>query len=325
MQSPTRFVLPLALLMLPSLAQAGQPAARKAKVAVLDIKVVGAVDPQELQGLSALIASEASKGPARVISGADLSALLGFDRQKKLLGCSEGSCLAEIGGALGVDYLLTSEVSRVGKLYLLSLTLLDVARAQALQRLTRRAQSAEALVDVTIEAVGAILRDGLPPTSSAPAVATSPQPEPRPADAPVAAPPAAEAKAAKAPIAEATPQLAIEAGAPTSSRKKVGYALDGVGVALLAAGGAFGYLELQSYNAAKKIMEDAKAGQVVSKADFDSAQTKAKRLALAADVSYVLGAVCAGFGLYYTFSGAPVTVGAAPTVGGGGLIVAGGL
>jgi hypothetical protein len=41
----------------------------------------------------------------RVLAGADIAALLGFERQRQLLGYEESGCLAEIGWALGAHYL----------------------------------------------------------------------------------------------------------------------------------------------------------------------------------------------------------------------------
>src|SRR6185295_5852068 len=49
----------------------------------------------------------------------DIAALLGLERQKQLLGCSDeqASCLAELAGALGVDGLLTGSLGKVGNGY----------------------------------------------------------------------------------------------------------------------------------------------------------------------------------------------------------------
>jgi hypothetical protein len=118
------------------------------KVAVLDLKTTGTFEPKLVLGLSNLIASEAARHPVRVISGADLTSLLGLERQKQLLGCSESSCMAEIGGALGVDYLLVTDVSKVGEVWLFTANLLDVRKARAVARVTERTQDQSRLVDL---------------------------------------------------------------------------------------------------------------------------------------------------------------------------------
>jgi len=95
------------------------------RIAVLDVQATGAGDRKTVEGLSPLLASEVARRPGlTVVAGSDLRALVGFERQKQLLGCTEGSCLTEIAGALGVAYLVSSECSKVGSTWLLSLALL---------------------------------------------------------------------------------------------------------------------------------------------------------------------------------------------------------
>ena len=130
----------------PLAAHAGE--ARVLKIAVLEVKAVGTFDPKTVAGLGSLIATEAGRYPAKVVAGADLLALIGFDKQKQLLGCTDNSCLVQIGGALGVDFLLTSEVAAVGDRWLLTTTLLDVVKASALARSTKQAKTPGDLVDL---------------------------------------------------------------------------------------------------------------------------------------------------------------------------------
>ncbi len=132
---------------------------RKTRVAVLDVQYAGAGDRKTVEGLSALLASEVARRPSlTVLAGADLRALVGFERQKQLVGCTESSCIAELAGALGVAYLVSSEVSKVGSTWLLSLTLLDANKAMAQSRLTRKAYSDDQLVDETAGAVDELLK-----------------------------------------------------------------------------------------------------------------------------------------------------------------------
>jgi TolB-like protein len=134
-------------------------APRKVRIAVLDVQYAGAGDRKTVEGLSALLASEVARRPnLTVIAGSDLRALVGFERQKALLGCTESSCITELAGALGVAYLVSSEVSKVGSTWLLSLTLLDANKAMAQGRLTRKAYSDDQLVDETSNAVDELLK-----------------------------------------------------------------------------------------------------------------------------------------------------------------------
>jgi TolB-like protein len=47
-----------------------------------------------------------------VTTPADLRAVLGLERQRQLLGCSESSCLAELTGALGAEYVVPGQLAR---------------------------------------------------------------------------------------------------------------------------------------------------------------------------------------------------------------------
>src|SRR5688572_24149396 len=52
-------------------------------------------------------------GKIQVATKAEVSAVLGMERQRNLLGCSEqGSCMAELAGALGVDGIITGSLAR---------------------------------------------------------------------------------------------------------------------------------------------------------------------------------------------------------------------
>jgi len=138
--------------------EAGAKAPPKVRVAVLDVQYAGTGDRKAVEGLSAFLASEVARRPGlTVVSGADLRALVGLERQKQLLGCTGGSCVAELGGALGVAYLVSSEASQVGSSWLLSLTLLDASKATSVSRLTRRGSSIDDLVDATPRAVDELL------------------------------------------------------------------------------------------------------------------------------------------------------------------------
>src|SRR5882757_2883687 len=60
-----------------------------------------------------LAAKLAARG-FQVTTPADLEAVMGLERQKQLLGCSEdSSCLAEISSALGVPLVATGRLTRL--------------------------------------------------------------------------------------------------------------------------------------------------------------------------------------------------------------------
>jgi hypothetical protein len=143
-------------------------APQKTRVAVLDLQYAGTGDRKAVEGLSALLASEVARRPGlAVISGADLRTLVGFERQKAMVGCTGGGCAGELAGTLGVAYLVSSEVSAVGSSWLLSLGLLDANRSASVARLTRKGASIDALVEETPRAIDELLASlgpvGAPP------------------------------------------------------------------------------------------------------------------------------------------------------------------
>ncbi len=106
-------------------------------IAVLDVRTGAGVDPSLAPYLTQVLAQEveARTHNAPLVS-ADVTAMLGFERNKRMLGCSEedSQCLAEITGALGVQNVLATSLAVAGGKYLLSLSLLDARRARPLKR-----------------------------------------------------------------------------------------------------------------------------------------------------------------------------------------------
>lgn len=140
--------------LLTALAASAAPAPRK--VAVFDLEATAA--PPELAAAASLILPtevRARDPGAQVISSADLHAMLGLEREKKMLGCEESaSCMAEIGGAMGVDELVAGRLGKVGQTWVLELHRTDVHRARVVSSAVRTVRGAEdALIGALREAV----------------------------------------------------------------------------------------------------------------------------------------------------------------------------
>lgn len=73
------------------------------------------------------VAQQLSFHGLKVITRSEVSAILGHERQRQLLGCNDdsGSCAVELAGALGTDALLLGEVAKVGDSYRLSVRVLS--------------------------------------------------------------------------------------------------------------------------------------------------------------------------------------------------------
>ncbi len=140
-------------------ATSASAADKKTKIAVLDVKAVGTVKQDEVKGIGALVTTALAKQPElQVISTADIQALIGFEKQKELLGCGEASCLAEIGGALGVDYIAGTEVAEIGGTYLVTLSMISIAKAKSMGRITKRLPFLEQVPDATVKGVSELLQ-----------------------------------------------------------------------------------------------------------------------------------------------------------------------
>ena len=76
---------------------------------------------------------------ATVISRDDIAAMLSFNADKQRLGCEDEGCMAEIGGALGVDKLIVGQAGRMSddsSEYIVNLRLMDVRKNEVENRVT---------------------------------------------------------------------------------------------------------------------------------------------------------------------------------------------
>jgi hypothetical protein len=164
----------------------------KTKVAVLALEAGPGVDPKIAELVSqTFVATLQQRRDFQVMSSKDVETALGFERQRQLLGCSQGSCLAELGGALGVDYLVKGSLGHLGGSLLFNADALNMRTNLVEQRFSQRLRgsSDEAFLDVLAPAV-----DALFPAPGIPVVRAPPQ-----------VLPAADAGAPKAPAGELTP------------------------------------------------------------------------------------------------------------------------
>ncbi len=87
------------------------------------------------QSLTQVVTTELKKLDGfSVVSQDDIAAMLSFESGKQQLGCDDSACLAEIGGALGVDYLLIGNVGRIEDTFLVGLKLINVRKGEVINR-----------------------------------------------------------------------------------------------------------------------------------------------------------------------------------------------
>ena len=109
--NPQAMMMLLTLSLIWASPAAAVPADQAEGIAVMDLNAIHGV-PQTLADLlNERLTSEvqASKRFQSVIAGSDLRAIL-ILKQMQALGCEESNCLTQIGGALGVPYLMVPSV-----------------------------------------------------------------------------------------------------------------------------------------------------------------------------------------------------------------------
>jgi hypothetical protein len=142
---------------------AGARSGKPLKIALLPLAALGGVDKETAQLLGDALAGELRRRPGvSVLTQADVAALLGVEKTRQMLGCSESGCMAEIGGALGADRVVHGSVGRVGESLVVNLSALDPRRAVAAASVSERLRGGgeEAFLDVLPSVADALLADG---------------------------------------------------------------------------------------------------------------------------------------------------------------------
>lgn len=160
----TPLLAPLLLLAEPATARTDDPtppaAAAPIRVAVPDMTTSG-VDADLARTLTEVVTVEAAKVEGlEVIGMTDIKAILGHEQQKMLLGCDDVTCMAEIGGALGVGVIVASHLGKVGDTYALRINVIDTNQVKVLDR---KLVTVEGKPDALIRAIGTTVRPLLAP------------------------------------------------------------------------------------------------------------------------------------------------------------------
>src|SRR5688500_11507755 len=129
-----RIFLLVAALSLPRVAAADED---RTKLVFLQIKPLGGFPGEPAQTIGEFMQSEVSKlGVYDVIGQSEIQTMLGLERQKALLGCSEeaSECMTEVANALDADRSVSGDVSRVGDAFLLNVSFIDVRTNRVIGR-----------------------------------------------------------------------------------------------------------------------------------------------------------------------------------------------
>jgi TolB-like protein len=303
--------------------QAVRAEAKRLRIAVLDIRAL-ATDVQKAELLNEIALTEAaSMGNFDVIGKSDINAVIGFEKQKQVMGCGDDStCLAEIGGALGVDFILVGSLGTIGDLFRLDLKLVDAKKARVRARVGVTVEGKESKL---VAAVQKAVRDLLTPlVSSEPPPPVAAQTTPPAKEKEKAAPKPDALKAAiplpPPPVMASKPASTGVSTSASTSRRTWAYVTGGTGLALLAGGAVFGLQARSALDAEKKA---AASGDLAA---YDSNKSKVKSSSTLADVFFLGGAAGVGVGtwLFFTSRPAAVALDVAPLPGGAFASISGG-
>jgi TolB-like protein len=156
--------------------------ASPAKIAVMPIAAGEGVEEKTAAALTEAAVAELRRRPdVQLVTPKEISALLSLEQQKVALGCQNEACIAEIGGALGVDRMVTGDMARLGQSWLVHLKVLDVAKARVVTQADRRIKGGT--IDDVLDALPSLAEELFPGGKSAAAPTTVIPAKPPPASA----------------------------------------------------------------------------------------------------------------------------------------------
>jgi hypothetical protein len=138
--------------------------AEKVKILVMDVQCSQNVEPDVAGAMTGVVAATLDEpGAFQTITTRDVQEMLEVEKAKRVAGCeSDLACLAEIGGALGAELLVTGRVTLLGSKHLIQFDLLRVSPPEVVKRVERQyAGSSAGLLDDLRIAIRLLVRDVL--------------------------------------------------------------------------------------------------------------------------------------------------------------------
>jgi hypothetical protein len=150
-----------------------------ARIAVLPVVPGEGVTEKTATALTEALAAEVrKKAGAEVITQREINTVLSLERQKAMMGCASDACMAELGGALGVERLVNGDIARVGESLMVHFRLVEVARVRVAAQADRRLRkgSLDDLLDALPAMVAELFPGAAQPAAEPPRAAADPQP-----------------------------------------------------------------------------------------------------------------------------------------------------
>lgn len=134
-------------------------AAAPVKIASVGLTPTGGVSALSAEFVSEHFAAKlATAAGLQVTTRKAIVTLLGLERQRQLLGCTDDdtSCMTELAGALGADVVLVGELAQLDRSLQVNLRAMEASTARVLHSTTVRADSQELLLDRLSDAASAM-------------------------------------------------------------------------------------------------------------------------------------------------------------------------
>jgi hypothetical protein len=229
-----------------------------------------------------------------VMSGNDVKQLVALEMEKQNMGCTDdGSCLAEIAGAMGATLVIFGDAGKIGNVMLINLSLFNAEEGRSMSRVSIQAVN----LDQIPEKMGPTLDKLMAPVLGQPEAAVA-KAAPNPAPAP-----AAQKKVA---AAEPKPTLPVAEKQTPAVLEQPNYlwpmVTAGTGLVMAIGGGAIVaniYGDIQTIENATTRLTDSDDPSTI---DWDQIETKQQSLSNAA-TTFDMGAVLAVSGLAITAGG----------------------
>lgn len=110
------------------------------------------------------LSAELTNRGLRVITAAEINALIGMERQKTLLGCGDAqaqSCMAELAAALGTEAVMLGNLAKLGQGYQVNIKVIRSDNGVQLSNYLGSAPSFEALIPELTKAADKLARESL--------------------------------------------------------------------------------------------------------------------------------------------------------------------
>jgi hypothetical protein len=98
------------------------------------------------------LAQQLREAGLEVVTGSEIGAVLGLERQKEMLGCTAGACLTELANALGADGVVMGDLAQIGSKIALNVKVISARDARTLASYSSRVEGREALLDALTQA-----------------------------------------------------------------------------------------------------------------------------------------------------------------------------